>query len=79
MAAIGEPWLSLFPADEIAAKLTEFGFDDIEDLDRPDMIARFAPDSTATDQVGGHVLRAAHPGHHAAEAAPERTEDERHE
>ncbi|AFU02638.1 hypothetical protein O3I_023415 [Nocardia brasiliensis ATCC 700358] len=79
MAAIGEPWLSLFTADEIATKLTEFGFGAIEDLGWQDMIARFAPDSTATDQVGGHVLRAAHPGRPTIEAAAERTEDERHE
>ncbi|ASF07046.1 hypothetical protein NBRGN_074_00240 [Nocardia brasiliensis NBRC 14402] len=79
MAAIGEPWLSLFTADEIAAKLTEFGFGDIEDLGWQDMIARFAPDSTATDQVGGHVLRAAHPGHHTVTAPVERTKDEHHE
>lgn len=71
MASIGEPWLSLFTADEIATKLTGFGFGDIEDLGWQDMIARFAPDSTATDQVGGHVLRAAHPGRHTVRAEAE--------
>ncbi|MFD6159853.1 class I SAM-dependent methyltransferase [Nocardia sp. NPDC060256] len=63
MERLGEPWLSLFTADEIGEKLTEFGFDDIEDLDWARMIARFAPLSTAADRVGGHVLRAAHRGH----------------
>ncbi|MFC9434715.1 class I SAM-dependent methyltransferase [Nocardia sp. NPDC057030] len=66
MERLGEPWLSLFTADEIAAKLTGFGFDQIEDLDWARMIARFAPTSAAADQVGGHVLSAAHPGRVAA-------------
>ncbi|KAA8885725.1 class I SAM-dependent methyltransferase [Nocardia colli] len=66
MERLGEPWLSLFTDDEIAAKLTEFGFDEIEDLNWGRMIARFAPTSAAADRVGGHVLSAAHPGHAAA-------------
>ncbi|MFI9405141.1 class I SAM-dependent methyltransferase [Nocardia sp. NPDC052316] len=62
MTGIGEPWLSLFTGDEIDDKLTDFGFGEIEDLDWQQMIDRFAPGNTAVDQVGGHVLRAAHRG-----------------
>ncbi|MFI6999256.1 class I SAM-dependent methyltransferase [Nocardia sp. NPDC050175] len=65
MDRLGEPWLSLFTSDEIAGKLSGFGFDEIEDLDWGRMIARFAPLSGASDRVGGHVLSAAHPGHAA--------------
>ncbi|MFI6040906.1 class I SAM-dependent methyltransferase [Nocardia sp. NPDC051321] len=63
MERLGEPWLSLFTVDDITAKLQTIGFDEIEDLDWRQMIARYAPDSPAADLVGGHVLRAAHTGH----------------
>ncbi|AYF75872.1 SAM-dependent methyltransferase [Nocardia yunnanensis] len=70
MAGIGEPWLSLFTRDEIADKLTGFGYSEVEDLDWTAMLARYAPASTAADQVGGHVLRAAHAGRAARATAP---------
>ncbi|MFE9581558.1 class I SAM-dependent methyltransferase [Nocardia sp. NPDC006044] len=58
MEGIGEPWLSLFTANEIADRLAGFGLKVVEDLDWPAMIERFVPGSTAEDQVGAHVLLA---------------------
>ena len=60
VAALGEPWLSYFEADELRAKLTALGFSQIEDLGPPQIAARYFPGRMiAPPEKGGHVLRAA--------------------
>jgi methyltransferase (TIGR00027 family) len=62
VAKIGEPWLTFFEPEEIAAELGERGFGEIEDLGPSGLAARFfnrsdIPPGTA----GGHVLHARRP------------------
>ncbi|MFC7273560.1 class I SAM-dependent methyltransferase [Paractinoplanes rhizophilus] len=59
VARIGEPWLTYFEPEEIAARLRELGFREIEDLGPAQLAARFfdrhdVPPGTP----GGHLLRA---------------------
>ncbi|MEV5837041.1 SAM-dependent methyltransferase [Nocardia sp. NPDC052112] len=57
VAAIGEPWLSFFTADEIANVLRETGFSQVDDRDAPNLIAGYlgiTPRPVAT--VPPHVL-----------------------
>ncbi|MEV6139525.1 class I SAM-dependent methyltransferase [Nocardia sp. NPDC051990] len=57
VAAMGEPWLSFFTADEIANILREAGFDHVDDHDAPHLIAEYLgiePRQVAT--VAPHVL-----------------------
>jgi methyltransferase (TIGR00027 family) len=63
VAKIGEPWLTYFEPDEIAADLGGQGFTEIEDLGPAQLAARFfnRPD-VPPDTPGGHVLRARRPG-----------------
>ncbi|WP_062987708.1 class I SAM-dependent methyltransferase [Nocardia anaemiae] len=41
VAAVGEPWLSFFTADDIANVLQETGFDRVDDRDAPNLIAGY--------------------------------------
>jgi methyltransferase (TIGR00027 family) len=59
VARIGEPWLTYFTPEELAAELTALGFAEIEDLGPAGLAARFfgrtdVPPGTA----GGHLIRA---------------------
>ena len=59
-AARGEPWLSFFDRDEIAAILRAKGFQEIEDLAFADVIKRYSPElGSGLQSGGGHVIRAA--------------------
>jgi methyltransferase (TIGR00027 family) len=62
VARLGEPWLTYFEPDEIAARLTGLGFGEIEDLGPARLAATFfdRPD-VPPGTPGGHVLRAAIP------------------
>jgi len=55
----GEPWLSHFNPQDIARDLEDLGFDDLEDLDRAGIAARYlgAPASGPAGP-GPHVMRA---------------------
>jgi methyltransferase (TIGR00027 family) len=59
VAQIGEPWLTYFEPDEIAAELAGLGFGTIDDLGPSQLAARFfgRPD-VPPDTPGGHVLHA---------------------
>ncbi|GLW33389.1 class I SAM-dependent methyltransferase [Actinoplanes regularis] len=59
VAKIGEPWLTFFEPEEIAADLAERGFGEVEDLGPAGLAARFfnRPD-VAPETPGGHVLHA---------------------
>jgi methyltransferase (TIGR00027 family) len=59
VARIGEPWLTYFEPDEIAAELTGLGFTSIEDLGPAQLAERFfRRPGLPPDTPGGHVLRA---------------------
>ncbi len=59
VAELGEPWLTYFEPDEIAAQLTGLGFGDIEDLGPARLAATyFGRPDVPPDTPGGHVLRA---------------------
>ncbi|MET8875503.1 SAM-dependent methyltransferase [Nocardia sp. NPDC004604] len=58
-AAVGEPWLSFFTAEEIEDLLREMGFDQVDDYDAPKLIAGYLgipPQPSST--VPLHMLRA---------------------
>jgi methyltransferase (TIGR00027 family) len=59
VAAAGEPWITHFDPDALAARLRDLGFTEIEDLDRNAVVARLsgAPNVQARE-VGPHLLRA---------------------
>jgi O-methyltransferase involved in polyketide biosynthesis len=59
VAKIGEPWLTFFEPEEIAAELAKHGFGEIEDLGPSGLAARFfnRPD-VPPETAGGHVLHA---------------------
>jgi methyltransferase (TIGR00027 family) len=60
VAAIGEPFLSFFVPAELDAQLRALGFEEVEDLDVPSIVARVtgqpSPASPAGRRTGGHVL-----------------------
>ena len=58
VAAAGEPWLTYFAPDELAAELRARGFTEIEDLGPARIAARYfgVPNSDRTK--GGHVIHA---------------------
>jgi methyltransferase (TIGR00027 family) len=59
VARIGEPWLTYFEPDEIAADLRARGFGEIEDLGPAQLAARFfGLHHIPADTPGGHLLRA---------------------
>jgi methyltransferase (TIGR00027 family) len=63
VARIGEPWLTYFEPDEIAAMLTGLGFTEIEDLGPAGLAAHFfGRHDVPPDTPGGHVLRALRTG-----------------
>jgi methyltransferase (TIGR00027 family) len=63
VARIGEPWLTYFEPDEIAAELTGLGFDEIEDLGPAAMAARyFGRPDVPPETPGGHLLHAVRSG-----------------
>lgn len=65
VASLGEPFRSFFETDALGAKLTDLGFDEIEDLGPALIRERYFPDrgTTSPDRGGhGHVLRATAPG-----------------
>ena len=65
VASLGEPLRSFFETDALRAKLTDLGFDEIEDLGPASIRERYFPDrgTTSPDRGGhGHVLRATAPG-----------------
>jgi O-methyltransferase involved in polyketide biosynthesis len=59
VARLGEPWLTYFQPDEIAAELRCMGFVDVADLGPAQLAARFfdRPD-VPPDTPGGHLLTA---------------------
>ncbi|MGX6602907.1 class I SAM-dependent methyltransferase [Micromonosporaceae bacterium Da 78-11] len=63
VAKIGEPWLTYFEPEEIAADLRAKGFTEIEDLGPAGLAARFfdRPD-VPPETPGGHVLHARNAG-----------------
>ncbi|MEU4693139.1 SAM-dependent methyltransferase [Actinoplanes sp. NPDC023714] len=59
VARIGEPWLTYFEPDEIAAELRSRGFAAIEDLGPSELAARyFGRPDVPPETAGGHVLHA---------------------
>ncbi|MFI1198798.1 class I SAM-dependent methyltransferase [Streptomyces sp. NPDC020883] len=65
VAALGEPWLTYFEADQLAADLRDSGFTTVEDLGRSALAARyFGAPADAPRQPGAHVVRAASPTRH---------------
>jgi methyltransferase (TIGR00027 family) len=58
MAAIGEPWITRFTRDDLAAALHGVGFTSLEDLSPAEIGRRFYG-VTRPDGPGGHVVRAA--------------------
>jgi methyltransferase (TIGR00027 family) len=60
VAELGEPWINYFESDELSGKLVGLGFTEIEDLDPPQIAARYFPSHvTSAPAKGGHILRAA--------------------
>ena len=59
VAKLGEPWLTYFEPDEIAAQLAGLGFTEIEDLGPAQLAAAyFGRPDVPPGTPGGHVLRA---------------------
>src|SRR5258708_2467607 len=59
VAGLGETWLSYFDSDELRARLTALGFNEVEDLGPPQIAARYFPSrASAAPEKGGHVVRA---------------------
>jgi methyltransferase (TIGR00027 family) len=58
VSAAGEPWLSYFDPDALAAKLRDLGFEEIEDLDRNAVVARVSGKQSQERTVGPHLVRA---------------------
>ncbi|GIF19517.1 S-adenosyl-L-methionine-dependent methyltransferase [Paractinoplanes tereljensis] len=59
VARIGEPWLTYFEPDEIAAELTGLGFTELEDLGPAQLAAHFfGRNDVPPNTPGGHLLRA---------------------
>jgi len=63
VAAAGEPWRTFFPPADLATRLRDVGFSDIEDLDGTALDARYfslRPDGLAIEGLGrfAHIVRA---------------------
>jgi methyltransferase (TIGR00027 family) len=58
VAAAGEPFSERWAPAELAALLAESGFDDVEDLGRPEIRSRFLGLAPGPPGGGGHVVRA---------------------
>jgi methyltransferase (TIGR00027 family) len=61
VAALGEPLTPRWAAGEMATLLASLGFDDVEDLGRPEIRSRFLGIEPGPPGGGGHVLRARRP------------------
>lgn len=60
VAALGETLQNAFDTNALRARLTELGFEDIDDAGPQQLAARFFPDRAASSPRGGaHVVRAA--------------------
>ena len=57
LAQMGEPWLTRFEPPELATKLSELGFDEVEDLGPGEIAARFL-DLPGREGPGGHLVSA---------------------
>lgn len=59
-ASLGEPWLSMFNASDVAALVQARGFADLEDVPRAELAARYYGDlgEGLRSRPGPHVLRA---------------------
>jgi methyltransferase (TIGR00027 family) len=61
VARLGEPWLTHFSADELAAELKPLGFGEIEDLGPSAVGERyFGAPAGGERRRGGHLIRAVH-------------------
>ncbi len=59
VAAMGEPWLTYFDAEELRVRLSAIGFSEIEDLGPGEIVSRYFPVVTVPVRGGGgHVLYA---------------------
>lgn len=56
-AAVGEPWLSYFTPDDLAAQLRAMGFTDVEDHSATDLIAGYLDGSTEFEGEPPQALR----------------------
>ena len=61
VAAAGEPFSDRWEPAELAALLAEAGFDEVEDLGRPEIRSRFLGLEPGPPGGGGHVVRARRP------------------
>ena len=61
VAARGEPFQCYLDSADLHARAREFGFSEIEDLDRAALVARYLPDFPVPPRPGpgGHVVRMA--------------------
>jgi methyltransferase (TIGR00027 family) len=60
VAAAGEPWLTFFTAQDVADDLRAIGFDEIEDLSAPALLAGYlSRPAPPPRDAGPHVVRAA--------------------
>lgn len=59
VAAVGEPWLSFFTAEEIRAKLVSFGFRRIEDQSAAAALATYGIEAADRMDSGAHFIHAA--------------------
>ncbi|MFD7841744.1 class I SAM-dependent methyltransferase [Nocardia sp. NPDC059764] len=59
-AAIGEPWLSYFTPDDLAAQLRALGFTDVEDHSAADLIAGYLDESAEFEDEPPQALRPVH-------------------
>ena len=63
VAALGEPFLNYFEAEELRARLIALGFAEIEDLGPPEIARRFFGGSHSSQpDKGGHIVHASTPG-----------------
>jgi methyltransferase (TIGR00027 family) len=56
VAALGEPWLSYFSRETLAADLSRLGFRGIEDLGPSEIRARYFGALATAPKFGGHVI-----------------------
>jgi methyltransferase (TIGR00027 family) len=61
VAGLGEPWVTYFHSSELAGKLKDAGFREVEDLGPRQIVSRYFPERSATPipETGGHIVRAA--------------------
>ncbi len=60
VAAVGEPWISFFTAEQMRAELETAGFTEIDDLAAADAVRTYSRESAAAVSISGpHLVRAA--------------------